>query len=61
MRWLNDIGRRIMIDNFLAAAFLFLVGGLFGWAFAHGEISTECQRQGGFYVGDKDFKCEVIK
>ncbi len=50
-----------MIDNFLAAAFLFLVGGLFGWAFAHGEISTECQRQGGFYIGDKDFKCEVIK
>lgn len=50
-----------MIDNFLAAAFLVLVGGLFGWVFAHGEIATECQRQGRFYVGDKDFKCEVIK
>lgn len=28
-----------------------------GWIFAHREISQECQRQGGFYVGAKDYWC----
>jgi len=50
-----------MIDNFLAAGFLVLVGGLFGWLFAHGDIAKECERQGSFYVGESDYKCEVIK
>jgi len=50
-----------MMDNFLAAGFLVLIGGIFGWLFAHGQIATECDRQGGFYVGNSDYKCEVIK
>jgi hypothetical protein len=50
-----------MVDNFMAAILVFFLGGLAGWLFAHQEISTECHRQGGFYVGSKDFKCEVVK
>lgn len=53
--------KKIMVDNILAAAFLVFVGGIFGWLFAHGEIAKECERQGSFYVGESDYKCEVIK
>jgi hypothetical protein len=38
-----------------------LIGVMLGWIMAHGEVANECRRQGGFYVGDVDFKCEVIK
>lgn len=44
-----------------AGVLIFIFGVLLGWIFAHSEVSTECQRQGTFYVGDKDFKCEEIK
>lgn len=29
-----------------------------GWDDAHVEVAEECARQGGFYVGKKDYKCE---
>ena len=29
----------------------------FGWAFAHNEVSTECDRLGAFYVGNKTYTC----
>ena len=32
-----------------------------GWVTAHGEVVTECERLGAFYVGDKTFKCERVK
>jgi len=48
-------------DNLAASLLIAFTGFLFGWIFTHSEIATECQRQGSFYVGDKDFKCEVIK
>ena len=32
-----------------------------GWIFAHDEVSTECQRQGSFYVGDLTFECKEKK
>ncbi len=50
-----------MIDDILIAAVYVALGVLVGWLLAHNEVATECQRQGGFYVGNKDFKCEVIQ
>jgi hypothetical protein len=50
-----------MIYNIFIAAVSVAIGVLFGWLLAHNEVATECQRQGGFYVGSKDFKCEVIQ
>lgn len=33
----------------------------YGWASAHRMVALECQKNGGFFVGDKTFKCtEVI-
>lgn len=32
-----------------------------GWASAHSMVAMECERNGGFFVGKKTFKCtEVI-
>lgn len=36
-----------------------LVGAIFGWHVAHTELAAECERQGSFYVGKKDFECKV--
>lgn len=36
-----------------------VMGVAFGWAWAHHEVSTECQRQGNFYVGKTVYRCEV--
>ena len=39
-----------------------LFGYLGGWNLAHGTVADECCRLGGFYVGERVFKCvEVIK
>lgn len=37
----------------------YLLGILFGWLFAHHEISTECQYQGNFYVGSTIYECSI--
>ncbi|NYT81395.1 hypothetical protein H0A70_07820 [Alcaligenaceae bacterium] len=39
--------------------FAFIVAFISGWTAAHQEVATECARQGGFYVNDKDFDCSV--
>ena len=31
-----------------------------GFAAAHQEIKTECNKLGGFFVGDNIFKCERV-
>lgn len=36
-----------------------LMGSFTGWQAAHFEISTECQRHGSFYVGQKNFECRL--
>lgn len=38
-----------------------IVGIMIGWIIAHNEISTECQRQGNFYVGKTLYSCEIKK
>lgn len=41
-----------------------LVGGMVGWFLCHGYvhlmIATECERLGGFFVGEKVFKCVAV-
>jgi hypothetical protein len=49
------------MNSDFAGVLIFLFGVILGWIFAHSEVATECQRQGTFYVGSNDFKCEVIK
>jgi hypothetical protein len=56
----ENYGRETM-SYAMELVFACLIGVLLGWLIAHGEVATECQRQGGFYIGDKDYKCEVIK
>ena len=41
------------------ALLAFILGSFFGYGATHGEIVTECQRIGTFYVGEKVFKCEL--
>jgi len=48
-----------MMDNILSAIILFLLGMLFGWIFAHGEVANECRKLNSFYVGDTVFNCGV--
>jgi hypothetical protein len=49
------------MDNILSAILVFILGIVFGWLFAHSNISTECQKLNSFYVGDTVFNCEVRK
>lgn len=41
----------------LALGFAFWLG----WASAHSTVKLECERLGGFYVGQHTLKCEVTK
>lgn len=41
----------------LAVFALLVIGGLFGWCYAHATVATECRRLGRFYVGDTVFVC----
>lgn len=47
------------MNNILGAILLVLIGGIFGWLFAHSTIATECDKLKSFYVGDKVYRCEV--
>lgn len=49
------------MDMILMALICSLTGGAIGWAVAHTEIAIECERQGSFYVGKKDYVCEEKK
>lgn len=46
----------ILIGVFLAA----LVALLFSWM-TQEKIATQCERQGGFYVGSRDYVCSLKK
>ena len=46
-----------MLIKLLALLGLLCVGGLIGWLHAHTVIARECERLGGFYVGDRKFRC----
>ena len=35
-------------------------GLLWGWAAAHYTVAAECERLGGFFVGDRIYKCHAI-
>lgn len=48
MKWAN------FILNFIIGG---LVGLLIGWIIAHSIVSIECDKLGGFYVGDKIYYC----
>jgi hypothetical protein len=47
------------MDNILGAILMLLMGVLFGWIFAHGEVANECRKLNSFYVGDTVFHCGV--
>lgn len=49
-----------MVDSILGAIIVLLIGLLFGWLIAHGNVATECEKLGSFYVGDKVFYCEQV-
>lgn len=45
---------------FVAMLFTFFSLGLcVGWISAHQEVAAECERQGSFYVGKRDFTCSL--
>lgn len=54
-----------MIDTAITLVLIVLLsafgGGVAGYAAAHTEVRYECERLGGFYVGNKVFKCEEAK
>lgn len=45
--------------NAFFASLVIFCSFMLGWVCANTEIATECQRQGGFYVGQKDFVCQL--
>ena len=38
-----------------------VVGCLCGWLYAHHVVSSECDKIGGFYVGDKIYHCTKVE
>lgn len=40
---------------------MLLVGVLIGWWSAHITVAAECERLGGFFVGQRVFKCVEVK
>jgi hypothetical protein len=37
------------------------VGSVWGFGSSKEQVAEQCKRQGSFYVGKDDFKCEVAK
>lgn len=38
-----------------------IFGAWFAWGVAHTVIAEECEKLGGFFVGDRVFKCIEVK
>lgn len=38
-----------------------VVGYAFGWGRAHVIVAKECERLGGFFVGEQVFKCSAVE
>ena len=49
--------------GWVIAAFVIglVVGYMSGWASAHREVATECERLGSFFVGKKVFRCTAVE
>lgn len=45
-----------MIAAFFALL-AFVAGVAFGWGWAHQTVAAECERLGGFFVGQKVYRC----
>ena len=45
------------IEFVLTALFFLFVGCWIGWLQAHHTVATECEKLGGFYVGNVVYKC----
>lgn len=45
----------------VAACLLLNAAFIVGWVSAHDEVSRECERQGGFYYGQKNYECRERK
>ena len=45
----------------IAITWFTLVGVLLGWGIAHGIVSSECDKLGGFYVNDTVYECRQKK
>lgn len=37
------------------------IGGMWGWIAAHHTVAAECERLGGFFVGQKVYKCHLVE
>lgn len=49
-----------MIEGILVCIAIYIAY-RWGWISAHHMVSLECQRNGGFFVGKKSFKCMEVK
>ena len=47
--------------NHWISAISFAIAFFFGYVNANSEVSTECDRLGGFYVGSKIYKCVKVE
>lgn len=45
------------IEFVITALFFLFIGCWVGWLQAHQTVAMECEKLGGFYVGDVVYKC----
>ena len=50
-----------MYQTFFWVGVALFIGWKWGWRQAHITVALECERNGGFFVGKKVFKCTAIK
>ena len=49
------------IETAIAIFWAAIVSFLLGWLVAHGVVSSECDKLGGFYVNDTVYECRPKK
>ncbi|MDP8184382.1 hypothetical protein [Phocoenobacter skyensis] len=48
-------------ENYLATTILTLfLGVCIGYTYAHFVVAEECEKNGGFFVGEKIYKCTLV-
>lgn len=50
----DDIAPLIIVGSMVMSA-------LAGWIMAHATVATECEKLGGFYVGNSIYTCQKAK
>lgn len=50
-----------MYEIFLWVVIALFIGHWWGWVSAHYMVASECEKNGGFFVGKKIFKCTAVK